>query len=170
MPGLQALEHGPRGQHDARGREPHGRLRHHRGLPGLPRPQVDGRPTGGDLRGTGSGAAPAVERHHDQRAVPGAVPPLDRRDARDRLPAARHRRLHAGDGHAHVAVDPESSPEGHRPRRRQALSQLPAGGDLPAGGRAAAGCWQRDLVLDLLELEEKAAANPVLAEGFGGPR
>jgi hypothetical protein len=50
LPGHQALEHRPRRQHDARGRQPDGRLRHHRGLPRLPGQQVDGRATGSHLR------------------------------------------------------------------------------------------------------------------------
>ena len=37
LPRHQALEHRPRRQHDAGSRQPHGRLRHHRGLPRLPR-------------------------------------------------------------------------------------------------------------------------------------
>ena len=36
VPGCQAVEHRPRLDHDARGGQPDGRLRHHRGLPGLP--------------------------------------------------------------------------------------------------------------------------------------
>ena len=59
LPRLQALEHRPRRQHDARGRQPHGRLRRHRGLPGIPRPEVDGRPARSHLRRPGSRAAPA---------------------------------------------------------------------------------------------------------------
>ena len=37
LPGLQAVEHRPRRAHDARSRQPDGRVRHHRGLPRLPR-------------------------------------------------------------------------------------------------------------------------------------
>ena len=69
-------------QHDARGGQPDGRLRHHRGLPRLPRPQVDGLAARSDLRRSGSGAAAAAQRHHDRRAVPDAVPRVDPRDAR----------------------------------------------------------------------------------------
>ncbi len=50
VPGHQALEHRPRRQHDARGRQPDGRLRHHRRLPRLPGQQVDGCATRSDLR------------------------------------------------------------------------------------------------------------------------
>ena len=57
-PAMQALEHRPRRQHDARGRQPDGRLRHHRGLPRLPRPQVDGRAARGHLRRPRGRAAP----------------------------------------------------------------------------------------------------------------
>ena len=61
VPRHQAVEHRRRRQHDARGRQPDGRLRHHRGLPRIPGQQVDGRAVGGDLRGPGGGAAAAVD-------------------------------------------------------------------------------------------------------------
>ena len=66
LPGLQAVEHRPRRQHDARSRQPHGRLRRHGGLPGLPRPEVDGRPARSHLRRPGGGAAFAALHYHDQ--------------------------------------------------------------------------------------------------------
>ena len=61
-------------QHDARSRQPDGRLRHHRGLPRIPGPQVDGLAARSHLRRSRSRAAPPAQRHHDGRAVPGAVP------------------------------------------------------------------------------------------------
>ena len=74
LPGHQALEHRPRGQHDARGRLAHGRLRHHRGLPRLPGPEVDGRAARGHLRGARGGAAPAALDHDGQPALAGPAP------------------------------------------------------------------------------------------------
>ena len=92
VPGHQALEHRPRRQHDARGREPDGRLRNHRGLSRLPGQQVDGRATGSHLRRPRGRAAPPVDRHHDLRSFPRGVPRLDARDAQDR------HRSHPGTG------------------------------------------------------------------------
>ena len=103
LPGHQAVEHRPRRQHAARGRQPDGRLRHHRRLPRLPGQQMDGRATGSHLRRPGSCAAPPVDRHHDLGGLSRPVPRLDRGDAAHRLVAARHRRLHPGLGHADVA-------------------------------------------------------------------
>ena len=50
--------------------------------------------------------------------------------------ASRHRRLHAGLGHADVALDAQSPAERHRRRRQQALPRAAPGRDLPAGRRA----------------------------------
>jgi alkylation response protein AidB-like acyl-CoA dehydrogenase len=49
LPCVQAVEHGPRRPHDARGGEPNGRLRHHRGLSRFPGTQVDGFAAGSHL-------------------------------------------------------------------------------------------------------------------------
>ena len=88
LPRLQALEHRPRRQHDARGRQPHGRLRRHGGLPGLPGPEVDGRPARSHLRRPGSRAASPALAHHDQRAVSRAIQAVDRRDGAASRPSA----------------------------------------------------------------------------------
>ena len=168
LPGLQALEHRPRRQHDARSGQPDGRLRHHRGLPRLPGPEMDGRPARGHLRRPRSGPAPPAVRHDDQRAVPGPVRRLDRRDARHRLRPSRHRRLHAGHGDAALALDAAPSAGGEGRRRRQALSQQPPGRDVPAGRRAllAAGRAQPDP--GRARTGGKGAGNPAVAEGLPG--
>ncbi len=74
-----------------------------------------------------------LTRHHDQRSIPGPVPRLDRGDAPHRFNQPGHRRLHAGFGDADVALDSESSAEGHRCRRQQALPRAAPGRDLPPG-------------------------------------
>ena len=66
LSGGQAVEHRPRRQHDARSREPDGRIRHHRRLPRLPRPQVDGRATRSNLRRSRGRAAAPAHHHHDE--------------------------------------------------------------------------------------------------------
>ncbi len=81
LPRHQALEHRPRRQHDARSRQPHGRLRHHRRLPRLPGQQMDGCATRSHLRRPRSRAAPPVDGDHDHRGIPGPVPLVDRADA-----------------------------------------------------------------------------------------
>ena len=123
-------------QHDARSRQPDGRLRHHRGLPRLPRPQVDGFAARSHLRRPRGRAAPPAQRHHDRRAVPDPVPRVDPRDAPDRQRPSRDRRLRPGHRHADVAVEPQPPAEGHRRRWRQALPELAPGRHLPAGRRA----------------------------------
>ena len=100
-------------QHDARSGQPDGRLRHHRGLPRLPGPQVDGLAARSHLRRSGSGAAPPAQRHHDRRALPGAVPPVDPRDAaaspttvRRPAPARWPRRCSSGCGASTICKSP----------------------------------------------------------------
>ena len=66
LPRVQALEYRPRREHDARSRQPHGRLRPDGGLPRFSRPEMDGRATGSHLRRPGGGAAIAAFHHHDQ--------------------------------------------------------------------------------------------------------
>ncbi len=135
---------------DARSRQPHGRLRRHGGLPRIPRPEMDGRATRSDLRRARSRATVATFHHDDKRVVPRAIPAMDPGDAAHRLRAARHRRLHARHRHATLALDAPSRANHHRCRRHPALSQVPPGGDLPAGRRAllaagrAAICPRRD--------------------------
>ena len=169
LPGLQALEHRPRRQHDARGGQPDGRLRHHRGLPGLPRPQVDGRPARGHLRGPRGRAAPPALGDDDERAVPGPVrragsprcaasPPTGPAPA----PARSPRPCSSGSGrcdHLQTATDADGGKLYHE--------QAP-GRDLPAGRRAVLAAGRRRQILDLLELEAKGPASPVLAEGLPG--
>ena len=124
LPRLQAVEHRPRRAHDARSRQPDGRLRHHRGLPRLPGPQVDGRAARSHLRRPRGRAAPPAQRHHDRRAVPGAVPRVDPRNAADRQRPAGHRRLRPGHRHADVAVD--AQPPARKPRMPTAPSSTRA--------------------------------------------
>ena len=130
-------------QHDARSRQPDGRLRHHRGLPRLPRPQVDGRAARSHLRRSRSRAAPPAQRHHDRRALPGPVPRVDPRDAHHRQRPARDRRLRPGHRHAAVAVDASTTcrrpptptaPSSTRARARASPSRWPT---------RSAGCWPR---------------------------
>ncbi len=100
--------------------------------PGLPRLQVDGRAARGDLRRARSRAAPPAVERDDGTGVPGAVPAVARRDAAPVVGAARHGRVHAGDGNADVALDAAASPVRHRPVRREALPELPPGRHVPA--------------------------------------
>ena len=65
------------------------------------------------------------------------------RDAPHRLRPSRHRRMHAGLGHAAVAVDAQPPAERHRPRRRQALSRPAPGRDLRRWPTRSAGCSPR---------------------------
>jgi hypothetical protein len=60
---------------------------------------------------------------------------VDYRNAPHRLRAARHRRLHAGHRHETLALDAQHVKR-HGCRRREALSQIAPGRDVPAGRRA----------------------------------
>ncbi len=86
--------------------------------------------------GPGSGAAFAAFHHHDQRAVPRAVPAMDRRDAPAGGGTARHRRLHAGQRHAALAVDAQAHDDRHGRRWRETLPQVAPRRDLSADRRA----------------------------------
>ena len=72
--GSKVVEHRYRLRCNARGAEPDGRIRDHRGLSRLPHLQVDGHATGSHLRRPRGGAAAQPQCHHDQRTLPGAVP------------------------------------------------------------------------------------------------
>ena len=103
--GMQIVEHRHRLQRDARGAEPDGRIRDHRGLSRLPRLQVDGHATRSHVRRARSGAAAQPQCHHDQRTFPGAVPAMDSGDAPGCGASPGNRRMLARDRDAVVAVD-----------------------------------------------------------------
>ena len=65
--------------------------------------------------------------------VPGAIPAVDSGNAAHRLRPARHRRLHARQRHATLALDAQSCAESQGCRWREALPQGAPGRDLPAG-------------------------------------
>ena len=171
VPGDQAVEHRPRRQHDARGGEPDGRLRHHGGLPGVPGQQMDGRATGGDLRRPRSRAAPAVDGDHDERSFPGPVPRVDARRC------ARIASTRPGTGACTLASAMKLW--------LWTLNYLqkatdPAGGKLYHGQRqgvtfalADALCWllaSRCQILDVLELEARGSGGRGGCRRSGGDR
>ena len=170
LPRLQAVEHRPRRQHDARSRQPDGRLRHHRGLPRLPRPQVDGRAARGHLRRPRGRAAPAAQRHHDRRAVPGAVPRVDR--AR----CARIANDRPGTGACTLATAMQlwlwtlqPPAEGHRRRRQQALPRARARASPSRWPTRSAGCWPRAARSSTCwNWRSKGPRIPRVAEGLPG--
>ena len=123
VPCREALEHGPRREHDARGRQYDGRLRHHGGLSRISRPQVDGRAVGGDLRRPRGRPAPQLSITMGNELFLAQFRQLDCR------PAPPRRRtqpgtgaVHAGHRNATVAVDVSASTD--RQRRRKARSSI----------------------------------------------
>ena len=165
---VQALEHRPRREHDARGRQPDGRLRHHGRLPRFPRPEMDGRAARGDLRRPGSRAAFAAFHHDDQRVVPRAIQALDRRNATIASERPGTGACTLGTAmqlwlwtlnHVQNATDADGAKLYHKTRQ---------GVSFPL---ADALCWllaARQFILDVIELERKGAENPALAEGLAG--
>ena len=135
LPRLQTLEHRPWRQHDARSRQSHGWLWHHGGLPGFPRPEMDGCPARSDLRRARGGATVAAFNHDDQRTVPCAIPAMDCRHAPHRVGTSRHRRLHARHRHGTLVLDIAAHARRQGCRRREALSQDAPGRDVRARRR-----------------------------------
>ena len=158
-PADQALEHRLRCQHDARSRQPDGRLRHHRGLPRLPG-SISGWTRSSRLLMKVPEAVQRrqLSRHHDQRAVPGPDEKVDRGVTRNRFPPPGHRSVHAGHGHAALAVDARPSAEGHRRDSARNSTRAPAMASPSHWPTRCAGCSrQRYLIDDVLELEAKGA-------------
>src|ERR1039458_2790270 len=129
---------------DARDCQPHGRLRRHGRLPRIPWSEMDGCAARSNLRGAGGRAAFAAFHHDNERVVPRAVQTLDHRDAPACGRTSRHRRLHAGERDAVLALDAQPRPDRRGCRWHQAVSQNAPGRDVPthrcavlAAGRAA---------------------------------
>jgi alkylation response protein AidB-like acyl-CoA dehydrogenase len=143
LPRVQALEHGSRRNDDARGREPDGRLRHHRGLPGLPRLQVDGRPARGHLRGPEAVQRRQLSITMTNEVFLGQFRQWIAEMRAHRQSPARHRRLHARDRHGAVALDPRAPAAGHRRRRRTRSSTAIARASPSRSPTRSAGCSPR---------------------------
>ncbi len=151
------MEHGPRCRAVARGGQPDGRLRHHARLPRVPATEVDGRPTGSDLRRSRVSPASTVDRHHGQRSVPGPVSQVGSghesrclRSVRAPVPVRWPQPWNCGSGHSSICAR----------RRTPTASRLyrdnRQGATFPM---ADALCWllaSYYQILDVVQLEEEA--------------
>ncbi len=140
VPGLQAVEHRTRRGHDARGRGPHGRLRHHRGLPGIPVPQMDRLPARGHLRGSRAVQRPQLTATMVNEVFL-ALTATTWTSSRPCTPPARNWARTASPRIPPVAVDPDFLPPERTPTAT-ACTTANARRDLPLAD-ALCGSWPR---------------------------